>query len=80
MDSPRKKEDAMAERIYVLADLSEEQLRMVREGEQTLDPAVTILAFKPAESRVADLNGSQVECLQGLEQKLGLTLVAYRKT
>lgn len=70
----------MAGKIYVLANLDGDQLRDVKEAEQTLVPGIEILAFKAAETDVAPLNPSQLECLQGLEQKLGLTLVAYRKT
>lgn len=69
----------MAGKLYVLANLNNEQLEQVKEAERTLIPDIEILAFKSADSEVARLNPSQLECLQGLEQKLGLTLVAYRK-
>ncbi len=69
----------MAGKLYVLANLTDEQLNEVKEAEQTLVPGIEILAYKAADADVARLNPSQLECLQGLEQKLGLTLVVYRK-
>ncbi len=70
----------MAAKIWELANLSAEQLRSIQEAEQTLD-SVSLVAFDSVDTtNVAKLNESQIECLQGLEQKLGLTIVAYRRT
>ncbi len=68
----------MDNRIYVLAQLNEEQLKVVREAEQSLGP-ISLVMFQPVEADIAKLNESQVECLKGLEQKLGLTAVACFK-
>ncbi len=70
----------MSGKVFVLANLDDEQLNEVKEAEKTLASDIEILAFKSAQTDVAHLNASQVECLQGLEQKLGLTLIAYTKT
>ncbi len=68
----------MADKIWEVATLDVEQLRLLQEAEQTLD-SVNLVAFDSADVRVAKLNESQIECLQGLEKKLGVTIVAYRK-
>lgn len=77
---------------WMYAHLSDEQLKMVSEAEQTLGKNVKyVLAYAPdhgiandgmdipqAGLHVAVLNPSQVECLQGLESRLNTVLVAYR--
>ncbi len=68
----------MAEKMWEVADLDIEQLRLLQEAEQTFGP-VNLIAFDSIPANVAKLNASQVECLQGLEKKLGLTVVAYQK-
>ncbi len=68
----------MADKLWELAKLDEAQLKMIREGEDTLD-SVALVALQPVKVEVAHLNPSQIECLQGLEKKLGITLVAYEK-
>ncbi len=68
----------MADKIWELANLNKEQLDLIRQAEQTLD-SVSLVAFDSVNADVAKLNESQIECLQGLEKKLGLTIVAYRK-
>ncbi len=74
---------------WTWAHLNSEQLGMVEEAEQTLGENVKyLLAYQqnegkgssnPLENRaqVAKLNDSQVECLQGLEQKLHAVVIAY---
>lgn len=68
----------MDHHVWMLANLTDDQLKLVREAEQTLGP-VRVLVFRPADLQVAGLNESQIECLQGLEKGLGLTVVAYQK-
>ncbi len=68
----------MENNVWLLANLSADQLRALQEAEQQLGP-VSILAFQPEQAKVAQLNESQVECLKGLEGQLGLTLIAYQK-
>ncbi len=68
----------MADKLWEVATLDVEQLRLLQEAEQTLD-SVNLVAFDSVDTQVAKLNPSQIECLQGLEKKLGVTIVAYRK-
>ncbi len=69
----------MKGKVWVYSNLTEEQLKIVREAERTLGSQdLRILVFDQVESNLADLNPSQIECLQGLERKLGLTAVALR--
>lgn len=75
-----EKEQTMKDQVWVLAKLSDQQLEEVKEAERTLGSPLNILAFRQVDSKVAQLNGSQLDCLQGLEKKLGLALVAYNKT
>ncbi len=77
---------------WMYAHLNNEQLKMVSEAEQTLGKNVKyVLAYEPdhgntsqgmniplEDLRVAELNPSQVECLQGLESRLNTVLVAYQ--
>lgn len=69
----------MANKNWLPAKLSDEQLKQVKEAERTLADSVNIVALHPVDSNIADLNDSQKECLQGLEKRLGLVLVAYKK-
>ncbi|HLB46408.1 MAG TPA: hypothetical protein VJL59_05215 [Anaerolineales bacterium] len=69
----------MNDKIWILARLADDQLRLVREAEQTLG-SIQVLVFQPGDLTVAGLNESQIECLHGLEKSLGgLTVVAYQK-
>lgn len=68
----------MDNKIWMLANLTDDQLKLVREAEQTLG-SISVLVFRPADLKVAGLNESQIECLQGLEKKLGMMVVAYTK-
>lgn len=70
----------MDNKIWLMAKLSDEQLNKVKQAEQTLDPgSISIVALNEVDSNVASLNESQLECLAGLEKKLGMVLVAYKK-
>jgi hypothetical protein len=80
----------MNDRTWQLADLDERQLDLVREAERTLD-ADYVLVFRPVSDRPpsavnlagdlqpAALDDSQLECLQGLEQRLRAVTVAYQR-
>jgi len=73
------------------AELSDPQLEYVTEAEGTLG-ADYLLVYQPESSQpsqagglsdslqVASLNPSQLECLQGLEDKLQAVVVAYNKS
>jgi hypothetical protein len=77
------------DQAWTWANLSHEQLDWLAEAEQTLGTDVLIAyetggqAVKPQELflkgslQVANLNESQIECLQGLEKKLQSVVVAY---
>lgn len=67
----------MNDKLWMLAKLTDKQLEMVKEAEQALG-SIHVLALQPVDSKVANLNESQIECLQGVEKALGLTVVAYR--
>jgi len=69
----------MNDKIWILAKLTQDQLKLVQEAEQTLGP-FHVLVFQPADLDVAGLDESQVECLHGLEKSLGMTIVAYKKS
>ena len=73
------------------ARLDRERLELIREAEETLGSDI-LLAYQPDEQdsveteniaqmqiQVAPLNESQLECLQGLEQKVSAVVVAYQK-
>ncbi|MBI4787647.1 MAG: hypothetical protein HY782_11440 [Chloroflexi bacterium] len=68
----------MENQAYKLANLSDDQLKKIQEAEPTLG-SINLLAFQSVALNPAQLNVSQLECLQGLEKNLGVTLVAYRK-
>jgi hypothetical protein len=71
------------------ARLDRERLEMIREAEQTLGSDI-LLAYQQGEQAelrgetisqmgvtVANLDESQLECLQGLEQKVAAVVIAY---
>jgi len=72
------------------ADLEAEQVALVVEAERTLDTDL-VMAYAPSEWGTVDpdsvgdgldpaeLEPSQLECLQGLERVVGGVLVAYRR-
>ncbi|MCL4371533.1 MAG: hypothetical protein M1380_11625 [Chloroflexi bacterium] len=65
----------MPAKIWTLSRLSDEDERLLKEAEATLGGKV-LLAYEPDQVAAARLNESQLECLQGLEQKLGMAVVA----
>ncbi len=69
----------MNDKVWTPAKLSQQQLDMVKEAERTLGSPINILALEAIQGNPASLNASQTECLQGLEKKLGVVLVALKK-
>ncbi len=67
----------MPEAIWTLASLTPEQERLLKEAEATLGGGI-LLAYRSGTVEVSQLTESQLECLQGLEQKLGLTILAVQ--
>jgi hypothetical protein len=67
----------MQQTIWALADLTPEQERLLEEAEATLGAGV-LLAFKGSEATPSQLTASQLACLQGLEQRLGVVIVALQ--
>lgn len=67
----------MPEPVWTLANLTPEQEQLLKEAEGTLGGSV-LLAFKRGQVIPSQLTPSQLECLQGLEEKLGLTILAVR--
>ncbi len=67
----------MARSIYTLAELTPEQERLLKEAEKTLGDCI-LLAYSDRQVGLADLSESQMECLRGLEEKTGLTILAVR--
>jgi hypothetical protein len=76
---------------WTWANLSDDQLQLVAEAEQSLG-ADYLLVYKPGEQstgvtrsagqslKAAPLTESQLECLHGLEQQLNAVVVAYDDT
>lgn len=73
------------------AELRPDQLDLVTEAERTLDTDV-VMVYRPSAWGTVDpeivtadglhpveLEPSQLECLQGLEQRVGGVMVAYRR-
>jgi hypothetical protein len=72
------------------ADLEADQIALVAEAERTLDTDL-VMAYAPSSWGTVDpeaigeglapaeLEASQLECLQGLERMVGGVLVAYRR-
>jgi hypothetical protein len=67
----------MPQGIWTIAKLTPEQEKEVKEAEKTLGNGV-ILAFAESQAPASDLTPSQLECLQGLEKKLGVVLVSVK--
>jgi len=63
--------------IWTLANLTPEQEQMLKEAEASLGGGV-LLAFKGSEVAPSRLDAPQLECLRGLEERLGLVVVAVR--
>jgi hypothetical protein len=86
----RAREDEMASQ-WSYAELRPDQLELVAEAERTLDTDV-VMVYRPSAwgtvdpevvtadgLRAVDLEPTQLECLQGLEQRVGGVMVAYRR-
>lgn len=67
----------MDQAIWTLAKLTPEEERLLKEAEAALGAGV-LLAFKHDRASPSSLTPSQLECLHGLEQKLGLVIVAVQ--
>jgi hypothetical protein len=65
----------MPRAVWTLAKLDPEQERLLKEGEAVLGAGV-LLAYAPSSATPSPLTASQLECLRGLEEKLGVVLVA----
>ena len=78
-------------REWSYAELGPEQLALVAEAERTLDTDV-VMVYRPSDwgtvdvervtadgLRPVELEPSQLECLQGLEARVGGVMVAYRR-
>jgi hypothetical protein len=68
----------MARGIFTFTHLTPEQDRLLKEAEESLGGQV-LLAFTDDEVRPSDLSESQLECIQGLEEQLGMTILAVDK-
>jgi hypothetical protein len=75
---------------WTFASLNDEQLELIKEGENTLG-ADYLLAYQQDEKappgyvelfieqlKAAPLDDSQIECLVGLEERLKTVVVAYK--
>ncbi|MBI3977402.1 MAG: hypothetical protein HY331_04365 [Chloroflexi bacterium] len=67
----------MPEAIWTLAHLTPEQERLLKEAETALGNGV-LLSFSEKQVAPTDLTPSQLECLQGLERKLRMPVVAVK--
>jgi hypothetical protein len=63
--------------IWAVANLTPEQERLLKEAEATLGGGV-LVALKGREVNPSELTASQLACVQGLEQRLGLVVVALQ--
>jgi hypothetical protein len=80
----------MATGSWRFADLEVDQVALIVEAERTLDTDL-VMAYEPSARGTidpdavgddldpADLEPTQLECLQGLERMVGGVLVAYRR-
>ncbi len=67
----------MSRTVWTLAHLDPEQERLLKESEAVLGAGV-LLAFAPSSATPTPLTASQLECLRGLEEKLGVVLIAVQ--
>lgn len=65
----------MPAKIWTLSHLTPDEEKLLKEAEATMGGKV-LLAYEPDQVEAAPLDESQLECLQGLEQKLGMAVVA----
>lgn len=68
----------MAKGIFALKKLSPDQERLLKEAEESLGGGI-LLAYSDEQLQPADLDASQIEYLQGLEEKLGMTILAVQR-
>ncbi|XYH97355.1 hypothetical protein ACMHYB_57965 [Sorangium sp. So ce1128] len=68
----------MEQAIWTLANLSAEQERLLKEAEAALNGGA-LIAFERRDVTPTQLTPSQLECLVGLEQRLGLVIVALKR-
>ena len=66
------------EGVWTLKDLTEEQKRLLNEAEESLGGGI-LLAYDRDQISPSDLTPDQLECLQGLEEKLGAVVVAVKR-
>jgi len=64
--------------VWTLTHLTPEQEESLKEAEATLGTNV-LLAFSDEQVVPSQLNESQLEYLQGLEKKLGVTILAVER-
>ena len=65
----------MPQGIWTLTHLTPEHEQLLKEAEATLGANV-LLAFTDGQVVPSQLTESQMECLKGLEDKLGVTVLA----
>jgi hypothetical protein len=63
--------------IWAMANLTPEQERLLKEAEATLGGGV-LVALQGTEVIPSQLTASQLACLQGLEHRIGLVVVAHQ--
>ncbi len=69
----------MPEPVYTLAHLTPEQERLLNEAEGTLGGPV-LLAYSKDQVEASQLTPNQLACVEGLEKKLGLVILAVQPT
>ncbi len=67
----------MPQGVWTLTHLTPEQEQALKEAEATL--GVNVLAFSEGQVVPSQLNESQLEYLQDLERKLGVTILAVER-
>jgi hypothetical protein len=79
----------MTDHAWKWAQLSDDQLRLLKEAERSLGAGILLAFQKEGEASggravpglaAAALSESQMECLRGTEDQLGAVVVAYRQT
>jgi hypothetical protein len=69
----------MERAVWTLAHLTPDQDRTLKDAEAKLG-AGALLAYQRSELVPTPLTESQVECLHGLEQQLGLVIIAVNRS
>jgi hypothetical protein len=67
----------MQQATWTMAHLTPDQERSLKEAEANLGAGV-LLAFQKSDAVPTQLTPSQLECLHGLEERLGLVIVAVQ--